>query len=167
MPQLPDLLPIEMPLLSVDMVPADPNRGSRTNIWQLRTFYFAIPTQSSSSGIDESPSSDGARQLWLSAFQQCFRFTLRLMSFPSHSKIYDLSFDVEEDTRHPISSMAASGLPFPKSPSLQLAETQYGKGNESSEYDASKLEREERGWWSLRFQQVLREIYRQDESFLN
>ncbi|EKM51245.1 uncharacterized protein PHACADRAFT_263285 [Phanerochaete carnosa HHB-10118-sp] len=64
-----------------------------------------------------------------------------------------------------------TGLPLPKSPSLQMRDNQRlgidvnestgGKGGN----DADR-EREERGWWTLRFQQVLREVQRRDPMLL-
>ena len=62
------------------------------------------------------------------------------------------------DTHHALSSLVASGLPFPRSPSGQLPDLWLNdeghmKGNE----------REERGWWSLRYQQVFREFLRLED----
>jgi len=48
-----------------------------------------------------------------------------------------------------VSAILASGLPLPKSPSTQMAE---------QGADPAQQEREARGWWTIRFQQVLREM---------
>lgn len=53
-----------------------------------------------------------------------------------------------------------TGLPLPKSPSVQLKDNDR-LGARDGPSDADR-EREERGWWTLRFQQVLREMQRQD-----
>jgi hypothetical protein len=100
-----------------------------------------------------------ARARWLAAFEQCSSFTLRSLSFPSHSGKYlahGRDVDLELDTRRSVMSILASGLPLPKSPSLQMEESKYGGFG-----DLLKQEREERGWWALRFQQVMREMQRQ------
>jgi hypothetical protein len=65
--------------------------------------------------------------------------------------------ELEMDARCSLGSILASGLPLPKSPSFQKEEE--AKGVVA---DAVQMEREERGWWSLRFQQVLHEIQRMD-----
>ena len=105
--------------------------------------------------LDDTFPQSQNRQEWLAAFEQCFQFTLRSLSFPSPSGLP--SVDLELDTRQSVLSILASGLPLPKSPSIQLDDSVNGQAS-----DAKQLEREERGWWSLRFQQVLREMQRQD-----
>ena len=60
-----------------------------------------------------------------------------------------------------------TGLPLPKSPSLQLRDNQrlridVSKNTEGRDGSDADREREERGWWTLRFQQVLREMQRRD-----
>ena len=64
------------------------------------------------------------------------------------------------DAHLAISSLIGSGLPMPRSPSGQFAQT---GGMEESRFLGD--EREERGWWSLRYQQVFREFQRQDSFF--
>jgi hypothetical protein len=120
----------------------------------------------------ESDVSARARQQWMLAFERCFQFTLRSLSFPSHSGshvVHGPNVDLELDTERSMLSILASGLPFPKSPSVQLDElvNPNPNPNEGSIRDAKRLEREERGWWSLRFQQVLREMQRQDWTLMS
>ena len=55
----------------------------------------------------------------------------------------------EDDTLRTLSSLVGSGLPLPKSPSGRLLEI----GPDPD--DTLSQEREERGWWSLRFHQVM------------
>jgi hypothetical protein len=59
-----------------------------------------------------------------------------------------------------------TGLPLPKSPSLQLNNnarlTLARRVNSVGAGGDVDKEREERGWWTLRFQQVLREMQRLD-----
>lgn len=97
------------------------------------------------------------------AFQQCHAYTLRSLSFPSHSGQYlphGPQLDVELDTQKSVMTILNTGLPLPKSPSIQLTDTKrVGTREVTTEMDR---EREERGWWTLRFQQVLREMQRQD-----
>ena len=85
------------------------------------------------------------------------------LSFPSHSGQYlphGPHLDLEQDTQRGVMAILNSGLPLPKSPSIQLADPgRAGTADPSNDHDK---EREERGWWALRFQQVLREVQRQD-----
>ena len=101
-----------------------------------------------------------ARKRWWSAFDRCYHFTLRSLSFPTYSGKY-LSqapgTDRDEHSRQTVMSILASGLPLPKSPSVQIAEAQ-----KSAVGDAALREREERGWWALRFQEILYELQKDD-----
>jgi serine/arginine repetitive matrix protein 2 len=95
---------------------------------------------------------------WLESLQASARYTIRSLSFPTHSGKYlahGSNVDLQSDTKLSVMSLLAVGLPVPKSPSLQLDELLAGHEGESR-----NLEREERGWWSLRFQQVQREVQR-------
>jgi hypothetical protein len=72
-----------------------------------------------------------------------------------------MDFDESEDTDEArwldseLDALLSSGLPFPKSPSLQQQQEDFiGDGG------CSRREREERGWWTVRFQQILRELLR-------
>ena len=123
--------------------------------------YFHVPrlpedtverTQSTPNAAQSS------RERWLDAIRQCHEHTLRTLSFPSHSGhflAHGPSVDLEHDTRQSVMSLLASGLPLPKSPSLQIEQTL-----NSLTADPTLHEREERGWWALRYQQVLREMQR-------
>lgn len=107
------------------------------------------------------PSQDGASERdWLVALQRSRETTLHSLSFPPPSPEDVLQGpvgDYEQDAYHCVKSLLASGLPMPKSPSMQLDEC--GMQTEP-QADTTELEREERGWWSLRFHQVLREFQR-------
>lgn len=98
----------------------------------------------------------------VSAFRRCRAYTLRSLSFPSHSGQYlphGPQVDLELDTQKTVMDILNTGLPLPKSPSVQFKDNQRLGTREISDTDR---EREERGWWTLRFQQVLREMQRQD-----
>ena len=97
---------------------------------------------------------------WLSAFTRSSRLYLRSLSFPSRHDARDYVYDSDEaaDFRYTVSCLLSSGLPMPKSPSGQLSTNHMG----TTETDSKTVEREERGWWSLRFQQVLGELRRRD-----
>lgn len=77
---------------------------------------------------------------WLVALQNSARTTSPLLSVP-------VGLDYEDDRlqRTFVDSLVESGLPMPRSPSFQF------------EGSDRRQEREERGWWSLRFREVLRE----------
>ncbi|RDB22057.1 hypothetical protein Hypma_010962 [Hypsizygus marmoreus] len=156
--------------ITMDVLPVDVNKLEHVtpvdDDGSVIILHLAVPRQDISphslprSGRP-SPAVDDlleTRQSWISAFQRCFRFTLCSISGPSSARNQDpQQFDLEKDTHKTIFSLLASGLPLPKSPSGQVAALREGE-----RADARNLEREERGWWSLRFQQVFRELQRQD-----
>jgi hypothetical protein len=124
--------------------------------------YLTIPDQKLSTTEGALEAVSEAKVQWLDAFERCFRFTLRSLSFPSYSGNYITSGagrDLDSDTKGSVMSILASGLPLPMSPSQQLGEAQRGRPT-----DLVQEEREERGWWSLRFQQVLKEVQRSSRS---
>ena len=94
------------------------------------------------------------------ALRRCQAYTLCSLSFPSHSGQYlphGAQLDLDMDTQRSVMGILNTGLPLPKSPSLQLRDN----GRLGTLCDGTQ-EREERGWWTLRFQQVLREMQRMD-----
>lgn len=124
--------------------------------------YLGIPDQKSSAADDAIQVFSEAKAKWLDAFDRCFRFTLRSLSFPSYTSnpfANAGNTDLDSDTKNSVMSILASGLPLPMSPSQQLDEAQKGRPT-----DLVLEEREERGWWSLRFQQVLKEMQRSSRS---
>ena len=99
---------------------------------------------------------DGDRPALLVALRKCQYHATRSLSFPS--LLGTAVADLEIDTRESLAGILSSGLPLPKSPSMQL-----GNAERAQQRDASaEGEREERGWWTLRFQQVLRELQREE-----
>lgn len=86
---------------------------------------------------------------WRSAFQRCSRSTIRSLSYPTVSDKTD--YTNCQDPKHLMTPLLDAGLPVPKSPSVQILD---GQG------DSMQQEREERGWWTVRFQQVLQEMYK-------
>lgn len=104
---------------------------------------------------------------WLTSLRKCYQHTIRSLSFSSSSSSSSSSsdslfshgrnVDLEQDTHQSIKAILATGLPMPKSPSVQMEEMDLGQAG-----DTATQEREERGWWSLRFQQVFRELQRKD-----
>ncbi|KAF8583695.1 hypothetical protein K439DRAFT_1203085 [Ramaria rubella] len=125
--------------------------------------HLTIPEEKLSSADGAFEALTQARAKWLDAFEHCFRFTLRSLSFPSYTAGNSTTSggtpDLELDTKNSVMSILASGLPLPMSPSQQLSEAKKGRPT-----DLVQGEREERGWWSLRFQQVLKEMERSSGS---
>lgn len=120
--------------------------------------YLSIPDASTHMMAQCSPiNSNETSAKWLSAFRRCSDFTLRSLSFLSYSGGHLDHVDLELDTHQSVLAIMATGLPLPKSPSVQLEELVHGESG-----NTRQQEREERGWWSLRFQQVLREMQRRD-----
>lgn len=69
------------------------------------------------------------------------------------------------DTQEIISSLIASGLPLPRSPSGQILDGRHCGAYSQADNDGD--EREERGWWSLCYQRSMRELQRKDwQSFM-
>ncbi|GJE93612.1 RhoGEF domain-containing protein [Phanerochaete sordida] len=116
------------------------------------------------------PANPEERDVALQALRRCHAYTLCSLSFPSHAGTYlphGPDVDLKEDTRQGVEAILLSGLPLPKSPSLQLRDNQrlrieVSKNTEGRDGSDADREREERGWWTLRFQQVLREMQRRD-----
>jgi hypothetical protein len=139
----------------LDLLPVDPENvttGGIPDSGQVIMLSLSIPPTSSAGVRLDMPSLSRLRQNWISAFQECSEHTLRALSFPTQSgKLVAPTPGVgwDHDAQTSISAILASGLPFPKSPSTQLAEPGA---------DPAQQEREARGWWTLRFQQVLREM---------
>lgn len=100
-------------------------------------------------------------QMWLSALRKCEQSTISAVTAPvqlGDFVVGDGWTCAEDDLQHPSQAILTTGLPIPKSPSLQFVEANTGKDSE-----ARQLEREERGWWFLRFRQVAQEMRRHDE----
>ncbi|KAH7914933.1 hypothetical protein BJ138DRAFT_1078560 [Hygrophoropsis aurantiaca] len=96
----------------------------------------------------------------ISPFRQSCQHTLKSISSLKASSDplnHGCSSHLTSENRNPILSILASGLPLPKSPSMQAEGAAGGIGS-----DAKQQEREERGWWSLRFHQILQEVQKQD-----
>ncbi|KAI0660284.1 hypothetical protein C8Q70DRAFT_85619 [Cubamyces menziesii] len=100
----------------------------------------------------------------LKALRKCHHHTARGLSYPSLPAI--ITDDLELDTRQSLAGILSSGLPLPKSPSMQFEEAARDNGQvpgvPNGEDAGMRGEREERGWWTLRFQQVLREMQREE-----
>ncbi|KAJ7577970.1 hypothetical protein C8J56DRAFT_1060654 [Mycena floridula] len=144
----------DMPLIALDLRPLNVQDTG------LKLLYVALPRSEDSS----SQRRDEETATWVSAFRRSLQFTLRTISNPTDSQCSTDFFDLEllQDTQATMHSILTSGLPMPKSPSLQIQETQ-----ENDKPDNRRREREARGWWSLRFQQVLREMQRQEVLFVS
>ncbi|KZT20025.1 hypothetical protein NEOLEDRAFT_1245464 [Neolentinus lepideus HHB14362 ss-1] len=144
-----------VPWISLDLLPVD--------VEQLET--GEIPDDASLTTVRLVPEETSCEQgeayteeQWLAAFRQSSRHTLCSLSFPTHSGKYlahGSGADLENDTRQAVMSILASGLPMPKSPSVQIQDVPVAQ-----EIHLGHLEREGRGWWAMRFQQVYREMRR-------
>ena len=138
------------------------NTGIFSNGTSAIPVYLGIPDQKHSASDGASEALSEAKAKWLDAFARCFRFTIRSLSFPSYTGNpfgNAGNIDLDSDTKTSVMSILASGLPLPMSPSQQLDEAQKGRP-----VNLVQEEREERGWWSLRFQQVLKEMQRGSRS---
>lgn len=158
---------VDPSLIVLDVLPVDAsrlNRGVSTDGGSLTVLRFIVPDQQGrtvSEKVQVPVVRGDVRRAWVLAFRQCFRYTLHSISLPPHPR-YDPQLDLAIDTHQTIFSLLASGLPLPKSPSLQEADLQHGET-----VDSTREEREERGWWSVRFQQVFQKLQRQDMALLS
>ncbi|KAH9961967.1 hypothetical protein BC827DRAFT_249515 [Russula dissimulans] len=140
-----DLLPVDLENIATGRIP---------DSGQIIKITLSVPSTSSLGVQLDAPSLSRLGHNWVSAFQECAEYTLRALSFPTQSgklaaPIPGLAWDRDPQTSG--SAILAGGCPLPKSPSTQMAE---------QDADPAEQEREARGWWALRFQQVLRETQR-------
>ncbi|KAK0187281.1 hypothetical protein F5146DRAFT_985383 [Armillaria mellea] len=112
-----------------------------TDLTILRSKSVDIVSSSAGIATIQVGTEPEERDRWVEALERCKNSTLRLMSIP-----LGLEYDDDRLQRTVVDSLVASGLPIPKSPSFQLI------GSEK------RQEREERGWWSLRFREVLKDV---------
>ena len=153
---------LSLEAITLDANQFDENTEFRSSPFQIVDLVIPrmLPGDSEDSNkMDPSSETSMALEPWLLAFRQCSQSTLRRLTFPGYQ---DTCSDQLVDAHLAISSLISSGLPMPRSPSGQFAQIGGGK-EESSRFLGD--EREERGWWSLRYQQVFREFQRQDSFF--
>ncbi|KAJ7471946.1 Dbl homology domain-containing protein [Mycena latifolia] len=129
------------PLLELDILPLDLknlDEGVVSESVSLEALRLRVPPSSSQEELQRT---------WFAAFGQSAKLTLRTMSIPGSCLFAVLDPEYDSHQR------SMSQRPLPKSPSL-IAEIRHG--------DSSRQEREERGWWSACFHQVLREFQSRD-----
>ncbi|KAF8429986.1 hypothetical protein L210DRAFT_3764630 [Boletus edulis BED1] len=91
---------------------------------------------------------------WLAPLRHCCQYTQRaLSSLHTTHVLIDRAASATAAQKPALSSILAAGLPFPKSPSMQIQESERGLAS-----DSERQEREERGWWSKRFHEVFVEL---------
>jgi len=143
-----DLLPVDLENIATGRIP---------DSGQVITLSLSVPPVSSSGAQLDMTGLSRLRHNWVSAFQECAEYTLRALSFPTGSgklaaPTPGMAWETGSNPQtSSVSAIATNGLPLPKSPSAQMAE---------QGADPTEQEREARGWWGLRFQQVLREMQR-------
>ncbi|EIW77982.1 hypothetical protein CONPUDRAFT_157153 [Coniophora puteana RWD-64-598 SS2] len=119
--------------------------------------------------VSLSASSPNAMNSWLPRFHESCQSTLRALASLTPSSSNDANRGSSADIRltepspdlldpkvyHEslIKSITDIGLPIPKSPSMQIYEEDSG-----AKVGSQQREREERGWWSVRFHRVMREL---------
>lgn len=166
-------------ILSMEAAVVDPHGLNddtfefRTSSWKVVDFLISPP--STTSAIDDNHvdlASNDHFHPWLNSLRQCCKAILKKLTFVASSPQQErlpLNSDRHLDMQLIISSLTASGLPMPRSPSGSLPDVcsntarSCGRGGVGISSD----EREERGWWSLRYQQVFREFQRQDSFLLD
>lgn len=152
-------------ILSLESMTVDLDQLNETADFRTTTFrtvdllLLRTPNEQSMQNLDNSGGGDLPEQAWLLAFRKCCKTTLRKLTFlgGDYSDDFFTSSDRTLDTHVAVSSLVASGLPIPRSPSGTYPDM---RGGADSTFVGD--EREERGWWSLRYQQLFREFQRQD-----
>ena len=155
-------------ILSLEVATVDPlglndTFNFRSSSWRI--VDLLLPPPPSRDQVDVN--CNDHFQPWLNSLRQCCKNILRKLTFITYPDQEGTSFlgsDRALDTHLVVSSLTASGLPIPRSPSGNLPETCSAGGDRRP---GSSDEREERGWWSLRYQQVCREFQRQDSGLLD
>lgn len=147
--------------ISLDLVPLTSEELERGHANSKgRVLTVSLSRGSSRSSVSEASVQCAILKEWLVPLRQCCQHTLRSLSSPS-AKGQLAHMSKESEISQSVLSILASGLPFPKSPSMQLHSVELGQAG-----DAEQQEREERGWWSLRFHEVLREIQGREVALL-
>lgn len=90
-----------------------------------------------------------AKDKWLLAFDRCYGYTLRALSFPSMIELPPNSHDLQPLAPSSVMSLLSSGLPLPKNPSYP---------GSTIENQLANIDRNSQEWWSHRFTEVLRDI---------
>ena len=91
-----------------------------------------------------------ARKKWFAAFRECHQQTIRSLSYPLEEK---MNQPQQQDFLDALEVIRSAGLPMPKSPSQQLIAVPQASGSKQHSQKEEEIEgeREERGFWSLRF----------------
>ncbi|KAG1743789.1 hypothetical protein EDB19DRAFT_540023 [Suillus lakei] len=143
--------------ISLDLVPLAAEELERGYVNSKgRVLTVSLSHGTSRSSVSEASMQCVVLKEWLVPLRQSCQHTLRSLSSPS-VKSHLAHASKESEISQSVLSILASGLPFPKSPSMQLHSVEQGQAG-----DTEQQEREERGWWSLRFHEVLREIQRRE-----
>lgn len=147
------LIPINAQSLKNDTVP---------QFAAITTAILQLPSEPELTGghVGSLPASQDIKP-WISAFIKCAQDTLQLLSCPGPRKA--IPTEKSQDALMAVSSLVSSGLPIPKSPSGHMPELLARHLPPLAEYqtrgdEVRELEREERGWWLIRYRQVLGEI---------
>ncbi|TFK61810.1 hypothetical protein BDN72DRAFT_828038 [Pluteus cervinus] len=145
--------PNDLDTLTLDILalkPEDVNNTINFDDVVVQQIHLKLP------GHDQV--TNGTRESWLAAFRSCLRSTLQLAALPGYREAH--IGEVSTEMKGTVLSLLASGLPLPKSPSMQQAEYHSGEPQENA-----RQEREQRGWWALRFHQVLQEFLHRGDAF--
>lgn len=159
-------------ILSLEVATVDPlglneTFDFRSSSWRIVDLLLPPPPSRGILDGQVDDSSNDCFQPWLNSLRQCCKYILRKLTFITHPNQEESSLlgsDRLFDTHLVVSSLTASGLPIPRSPSGNLPVVRAAGGDR---VPGSSDEREERGWWSLRYQQVFREYQRQDSGLLD
>lgn len=141
--------------ITLDLAPLAPRaleEGYVQSSGPVVTISLSLPhAQRGRSGVQQ-PLGD-----WLAPLRRCCQYTQgTLASLGTTHPLVDRAASATA-AQKPVLSLLAAGLPFPKSPSMQIDESEQGLACNSEQQ-----EREERGWWSKRFHEVFAELSTQE-----
>ncbi|KAH9475165.1 RhoGEF domain-containing protein gxcJ [Psilocybe cubensis] len=149
---------LSLEAITLDVNSLNDNTDFKTTSFRTVDLLMPTSTPSENDAIDHCII-DEVSEPWILAFRQCSKATLRKLTFLGLGTQHELCFNSDRtlDTFLAVSTLVGSGQPIPRSPSGHFPDKLHDQGE-----DLLGDERQERGWWSLRYQQVFREFQRQD-----
>lgn len=150
-------------LIQVDLLPmslqdfGDKPSIRTDQVSKIFTLHLTLPTTGNARlNLQPTEQMDEAKNKWLAAFDRCYGYTLRALTFPSVAP--KSSENSQEIRGSSVMDLLTSGTPLPKSPSYQ------GDLPESEQWDPSQREDRDSERWSRKFKVVLREIERTQDT---
>ena len=151
-------------IIELDLVPVDDLQLDGIHIEE--DTLMSTPVLSVQISVDLEHQDDfdrrERRKKWLASFEKCCRATTVSLEFPPRFDLHPglTGFGgIENFDADKYQKAMGAGLPFPRSPSIQV---QAYNRRQRRRSDFAQAEREERDWWSFRFKEVFLEMQRDE-----